>query len=947
MSYVYEWPLVAFSVFIAIVASFATLRLSSRLAQASREALPYWVWGGACLMGLGIWATHFVGMLAMHPPIALGYDPVLTLLSVVPAVLASAIALHVLRNPSASSRTVMIASVFMGLGISAMHYTGMTALQMSPSIAYRPVTVVLSVLIAMGASWAALHLVFRERGSMAPGASWRRMMASVVMGLAIVAMHYTGMAAAQFAPDSVCGAASSVVSGNWLALLVGGGSLMVLGASLGGTFMDALQEQNTFYKALLNAKSGRGEREHEGVFVLEYLHIVFANESMCRISGYSEAELRERASFLELFTMQSRAVLLKPLGPAVRDDLRVGRHVVTLLTKKRRRRLCELTITAFEYGERTRFLVICSDITEHISSDRTSRSREEDDVPDVAPSQDTSQPEPGLASDLRESEARLQALQHIESLGSWEFDPASGLVRLSEEALRIYEIDPVEGKLSPSDLLAVVHPDDRDFVRQSRKEAFSRGGVHSYPFRLMLPGGRIKHVRVRGVVERGPNGSSGRIIGTLHDLTGKMQAEQSLMRLAETLEERVLERTQELDTQRTFIEAILDTAATLMLVLDARGSIVRFNRACEQLSGYRFDELRGKPIWETVIPPEHVEEFRSRILRYPQMRSLLHDEAEWLTRSGERRLVAWSSAPMVNDQGELEFVIITGIDITDRKRAERALLDANAALGNTVNTLREAQAQLVQAEKMASLGSLVAGISHEINTPIGIGVTFASSLQEEFSLLQREFEAGITKRSTLERFITQGLKGCQILVRNMEHAADLIRSFKQVAVDQSSDERRTLNLHDYVDEIILSLNPRLKGGKVRVENASDPGLQLETHPGALYQILSNLILNSLTHAYEPDQAGVIRIAATRDGDEVQILYSDDGKGVPEAIQDRIFDPFFTTRRGQGGTGLGLHIVFNLVASTLKGSIVFVKNAPRGASFIVRFPLNPGPSAEQS
>jgi PAS domain S-box-containing protein len=415
--------------------------------------------------------------------------------------------------------------------------------------------------------------------------------------------------------------------------------------------------------------------------------------------------------------------------------------------------------------------------------------------------------------------------------------------------------------------------------------------------------------------------------------------------LNETLVQRVLERTDELDRQRGFIETILETAEALIFVVDNQGRFVRFNRACERLTGYRFDELRGRPIWEAVITPERRELVRRKHENQLSPQGLeAHLEVEWLTKAGERRLISWSNAMITDGAGRLEYMIGTGIDVTERKRAEQALIVANQTLSQSLEHLRQTQSQLVQAEKLASLGSLVAGISHEINTPLGIGVTSATALQEEMTLLQREYEAGSMRRSSLERFLRQGQEGCSILVRNLLRAAELIRSFKQVAVDQSSDERREIELGRYIDEVVLSLQPKFKGRAIQVLNQSEPGLSIETHPGAIYQILSNLLINALLHAYEPQDKGTIRIVAQRIGDEIQLDCADDGKGIAPEFRDRIFDPFFTTRRGTGGSGLGLHIVFNLVASTLHGRIGLVEDGGRGTTFRIRFPVQHGAAA---
>jgi PAS domain S-box-containing protein len=541
---------------------------------------------------------------------------------------------------------------------------------------------------------------------------------------------------------------------------------------------------------------------------------------------------------------------------------------------------------------------------------------------------------------LRQNEARLKEAQQLAHIGSFENDLTQNEPLFSEEALRIHELTSPTGHVSWVQLAGVIHPDDLANVKESRAQALASNGSYSLEHRLLFPDGRLKYVHTQAAVHAGQDGKPSRIVGTVQDITEQKLAEQALVTLNETLEHRVLDRTHELEQQRTFIETILNTAESLIFVIDYHGRFVRFNGALERLTGYSFEELRGQPIWESVIPPERRAEVRAKHEDQTAPDKLTRTlEVEWLTRAGQRRLIAWSNAVLTDESGKLKYMIGTGIDISERKLAELALIEANQHLNQTISKLRQTQSQLVQAEKMASLGGLVAGISHEINTPIGIGVTSSTALQEEFVVLRREFEGGAMKRSTLERFIAHGMNGCEILVSNLMRAADLVRSFKQVAVDQSSDEWRRLILHDYIDEIVLSLQPKLKGRKIQVLNASNPALAVYTHPGAIYQILSNLLINSLVHAYEPDQSGVIRIAAEQVGDEIQMDFSDDGKGIALDIQGRIFDPFFTTRRGSGGSGLGLHIVFNLVASTLNGGISLVKDVTQGSTFRIRFPMH--------
>ena len=273
--------------------------------------------------------------------------------------------------------------------------------------------------------------------------------------------------------------------------------------------------------------------------------------------------------------------------------------------------------------------------------------------------------------------------------------------------------------------------------------------------------------------------------------------------------------------------------------------------------------------------------------------------------------------------------------VSDRTQA---LSETNQNLQGTIQTLRSTQDQLIQAEKMASRGNLVAGISHEINTPLGIGVTSASSLQEEIGSIRKQFEDSSMKRSDLARFFEHADQASGILLTNLERASSLVRGFKQVAVDQTSDDWRMVDFHAYFEQILTSLQPKFKHTNITAENCADAGLLTHTHPGAIYQIISNLILNALTHAYEPGQPGVIHIGACRDGNHIKLSCQDNGKGIAEHHLGRIFEPFFTTRRGAGGTGLGLNIVYNLVTSQLNGQIDVSSQIGSGTLFTVRLPI---------
>ena len=261
---------------------------------------------------------------------------------------------------------------------------------------------------------------------------------------------------------------------------------------------------------------------------------------------------------------------------------------------------------------------------------------------------------------------------------------------------------------------------------------------------------------------------------------------------------------------------------------------------------------------------------------------------------------------------------------------------ANAELHKALERLRSTQDQLVQSEKMASLGGLVAGVAHEINTPIGVAFTAASTLQSRSQDLSTAYAEGTMRRSTLDRYVQQAVEIGDMIVKNLSRAAELIQSFKQVAVDQTSGERRQFVLQGYIEETLQSLRPKLKKLPYSVEVHCDSELRLNAYPGAVSQILTNLILNSVIHGFEGRDSGHIRIEGSAEGDGVRLRYQDDGVGMSREARQRIFDPFFTTKRGQGGSGLGMHIVYNLVTRTLGGRITMPETS-QGVVFDIHIP----------
>jgi signal transduction histidine kinase len=267
----------------------------------------------------------------------------------------------------------------------------------------------------------------------------------------------------------------------------------------------------------------------------------------------------------------------------------------------------------------------------------------------------------------------------------------------------------------------------------------------------------------------------------------------------------------------------------------------------------------------------------------------------------------------------------------------RELQESNQQLQKALSDLQSAADQMIQNEKLAALGSLVAGIAHEINTPLGIGVTAASHLEELIRTLAAHFSAGTMKKSDLSKFIGSGQEAIQIILANLTRAEDLIQSFKKIAVDQSNESWQTVELESHLKDIVVSLTPRLWKTKTKVSIQCPDALRIKTMPGALSQILANLIANSLIHGFGEGQEGEIVIAAKTKKRNMVLTYTDNGKGIPDENLGKIFEPFFTTTRGKGGSGLGLHLVYNIVTRSLKGSITVRSKPGEGVKFTLFLP----------
>jgi len=264
-----------------------------------------------------------------------------------------------------------------------------------------------------------------------------------------------------------------------------------------------------------------------------------------------------------------------------------------------------------------------------------------------------------------------------------------------------------------------------------------------------------------------------------------------------------------------------------------------------------------------------------------------------------------------------------GIDVTERRVAQQHL--------------QRAEQELMRSEKLASLGRLVAGVAHELNTPLGNGITAASSLAGELRDFGRTVEGGSLKRSALQDFTSLAQQTVNLIERSLARAAHIVQQFKQVAVDQSSEGRRHYLLHQVTDELFSLLQPRLRPRGISMEIAIAPDIEMDGYPGALEQVIENLAMNALIHAFDDRPDGRLEIAAQRSGaDRVRLVVRDNGRGMNDRELARAFEPFFTTRLGTGGSGLGLYIVHTIVCDVLGGSVA-LDSAP-GAGCVVTLDL---------
>ncbi len=417
------------------------------------------------------------------------------------------------------------------------------------------------------------------------------------------------------------------------------------------------------------------------------------------------------------------------------------------------------------------------------------------------------------------------------------------------------------------------------------------------------------------------------------------------------LDERKLAN-QQLVVEKEFSETIIESSSTVICCIDKDLSVKTMNSAGEKLTGITRDDMLGKN-WLSIFSHDiDVQLLTSQI----QNSSSLHEqELEMITPEHGKCVLIWSFVPFYQ-QGELQQYIAFGYNVTSLKNiqielnslnesleskvAERTLSleNSNKQLAEAFDQLQQTQTILVESEKMASLGSLVAGIAHEINTPLGISLTAASFLRDQSRDLSRVTESRELTESDIEDFTAGINESTDLLIGSLNRASQLVRSFKQVAVDQSSEACYRFNVDENLQQVLTSLNHKLKKSNSVVTTECDPDLTITSFPGSFAQIYSNLVINSIIHGFENWEGDrKIHISIEQKQGRLFIDYCDTGKGIEKNMVDRIFDPFVTTKRGAGGSGLGTHVIYNLVVQLLKGNITCDSKVTEGVRFLIDLP----------
>ena len=380
------------------------------------------------------------------------------------------------------------------------------------------------------------------------------------------------------------------------------------------------------------------------------------------------------------------------------------------------------------------------------------------------------------------------------------------------------------------------------------------------------------------------------------------------------------------------LQLIYDTAPIGLACLSPDCRYLQINQRLTEICGISVEDHLGRSVRDCVPAlADSVEQIVRSILETGEPVTGIEVAGQRADQPEERSWITYWH-PLRAPSGEIVAVNVAAEEITARKRSEQEMRRAREAAEQALENLRETQASLVEAEKLAALGRLVSGVAHEINNPVGSSLTVASSLQGRCEVFAAEVARGEVRRSSLNDFIDAVTRASTQLVANLNRASDLVQSFKQVATDRSRLERRSFDLCDLTDQVLVGLRPELRRRSLVLRLDCQPGLAMDSLPGPYGLVLTNLVHNSIVHAFPDHRTGTVTVKAAEFGtDSVEINVSDDGCGMSPEVRRQAFDPFFTTRRHEGATGLGLHIVHSMVVDQLEGRLSLASEPDKGTT----------------